>query len=82
MEFQTSEKINVILDESGPQEFLIKALEGAEFIPLCRIFFTDQDKVSIEIKRHAFPYIHGYSFDVGEMVRHYLSWLKSLPLSS
>jgi hypothetical protein len=80
-EFQTNEKINVILEESGPQEFLIKALEGAEFIPLCRICSPDQEQVRIEIQRHSFPYIHGYSFDVGEIVRHYLSWLQSFPLS-
>jgi len=82
LEYQTHEKIHVILEESGPQEFLIKALEGAEFVPLCRICGTDQDQVKIAIQRHAFPYIHGYSFDVVEIVRHYLSWLQSFSSSS
>jgi len=77
LEFQTNEKINVILEASGPREFLIKALEGAEFVPLCRIFASSQDHIEIEIKKSSFPYIHGYSFDIEKIVYNYLAWLQT-----
>lgn len=77
LEFQTNEKINVILEASGPREFLIKALEGAEFVPLCRIFASSRDYIEIEIKKSSFPYIHGYSFDIGKIVYNYLIWLQT-----
>ncbi|MEW5803704.1 MAG: hypothetical protein AB1847_16545 [bacterium] len=38
LEFQTNEKIDSILEEAGAGEFSIKALDGATFIPLCRVF--------------------------------------------
>jgi len=79
LEFQTNEKINVILEASSPREFLIKALEGAEFVPLCRIFASSQDYIEIEIKKSSFPYIHGYSFDIGKIVYNYLVWLQTYP---
>lgn len=82
LEFQTSEKINVILEASSPREFLIKALEGAEFVPLCRIFASSQDYIEIEIKKSSFPYIHGYSFDIGKIVYNYLIWLQTYPPQS
>jgi len=82
LEFQTSEKINVILEALAPREFLIKALEGAEFVPLCRIFASpqgSQEYIEIEIKKSSFPYIHGYSFDIGKIVYNYLVWLQTYP---
>ena len=79
LEFQTSEKINVILEASSDREFLIKALEGAEFVPLCRIFASSQNHIEIEIKKSLFPYIHGYSFDIGKIVYNYLIWLQTYP---
>ena len=77
LEFQTNEKINVILHKSGPREFLIKALEGAEFVPLCRVFASSRDHLEIEITKSSFPYIHGYSFDIEKILFNYLIWLET-----
>lgn len=65
------------LRETG--EFSIKALDGAEFISLCRIFLSpDQEgQIIIEIQKSSFPYFHGYSFSVEDMVYNYLTWLHS-----
>jgi hypothetical protein len=76
-EFQTNGKIEVILTDLGAKEFLIKGLEGNEFIPLCKVFCPTPEKIEIKILKSSFPYFHGYFFDIEDVVHNYLIWLKS-----
>ncbi len=76
-EFQINGKIEVILKNLESKEFVIKGLDGNEFISLCKVFYVSPDRIEIKILKISFPYIHGYYFDIEDIVHNYLIWLKS-----